>query len=85
MPALQQTCTGSRGSQQGGFFFFGGGVVGIGCHSQVGKDTELDAVARQFEPYLKAGCACTGAPLWCGLGCVLEQSWLRKLRRSNAL
>ena len=77
MPALQQTCTGSRGSQQGG--------VWIGRHSQVGKDTELDAVARQFEPYLKAGCACTGAPLWCGLGCVLEQSWLRKLRRSNAL
>ena len=77
MPALQQTCTGSRGSQQGG--------VGIGRHSQVGKDTELDAVARQFEPYLKAGCACTGAPLWCGLGCVLEQSWLRKLRLSHAL
>ena len=77
MPALQQTCTGSRGSQQGG--------VGIGRHSQVGKDTELDAVARQFEPYLNARCVCMAAPWWCGLGCVPEQSWLTKLRRSNAL
>ena len=29
------------------------------------KDIELDAVGRQFELYLTAGCVCTAAPLWC--------------------
>ena len=40
-----------------------------GCWSPFGKDIELDAVGRQFEPYLAAVCVCTAAPLWCHLGC----------------
>ena len=36
----------------------------------VGKDILLDAVGRQFEPYLTARCVCMlEAPLWCDLGC----------------
>ena len=36
----------------------------------VGKDIELDAVGRQFKPYLTAGCVCMlVAPLWCDLRC----------------
>ena len=41
----------------------------LGCHSEVGNDIELDAVGRQFQPYLTAGGVCTAGPLWCGLGC----------------
>ena len=42
-----------------------------GCLANLAKDVELDAVGRQFEPYLTAGCT-TAAPLWCGLGCLLK-------------
>ena len=38
--------------------------------SLVGKDIELDAVGRKFEPYLTAGCVYMPvAPLWSDLGC----------------
>ena len=41
-----------------------------GCLVLVGKDIELNAVGRQFWPYLTAGCVCTlEAHLWCDLGC----------------
>ena len=41
-----------------------------GLSSLVGLDIKLDAVGRQFEPYLDAGCVCMLlAPLWCDLGC----------------
>ena len=41
--------------------------------SLVGKDIELDAVGRQFEPYLAAGCACMLAgPVWCDLRCCFQ-------------
>ena len=48
---------------------------------------ELDAVGRQFDPYLTTGCVCMAAPLWCGLGCRSLNSPIRyggliKLRRS---
>ena len=37
--------------------------------SLVGKDTQLDAVGRKFEPCLTAGSVCVLlAPLWCDLG-----------------
>ena len=39
-----------------------------GCWRLIGKDLEVDAVARHFEPYLTTGCVCTAVPLWCGLG-----------------
>ena len=53
-----------------------------GMSSLVGKDIELDAVCRQFEPYLTAGCVCM---LVATLRCDLGQSWLLKLRRIPAL
>ena len=46
-----------------------------GMSSQVGKDIELDAVGRQFEPYLTAGCVCMLAAPLRGLGCCPEQAW----------
>ena len=46
---------------------------------------ELDAVGRQFEPYLTTGCMCTATvrtPLRCGLGCrSLHSRGLIKLRQ----
>ena len=39
--------------------------------SLVGKDTELDAIGRPFEPYLTAGClvCMLVSALWRDLGC----------------
>ena len=49
-----------------------------------GSVIELDAVGRQFEPYLTTGCVCTAAPLWCSLGCQsLNICGLIKLLRSQ--
>ena len=50
-----------------------------------GKDIELDAVGRQFEPYLTTECVCMlVATLWCDLGCcsrtVVVQLQVIKLR-----
>ena len=41
-----------------------------GCLVLVGKDIELDAVGRQSDPYLTAGCVCILVlPLWRDLEC----------------
>ena len=39
-----------------------------GATRQLLHVVELDAVGREFEPYLTTGCVCAAAPLWCGLG-----------------
>ena len=50
------------------------------------KDKELDAVGRQFEPYLTAFCVCTlAAPLWCGLRCCSRTNVVVKAAANTCL
>ena len=46
-----------------------------GCLVLVGKDIELDAGGRQFEPYLTGVLACCWRPCGVTWDAVPEQSW----------